>query len=708
MSSSAAPLAKPRTWIVSPAWDLAYLVLTPVAIVPAVLIAAQQWLSPEQIYLAVISFASLGHHLPGFMRAYGDRALFQQYRWRFLVAPPLVFALAVAFTPPASVARALDLPWTHLHGLELILLLWGTWHGLMQTYGFMRIYDLRRGENDRRAAMLDRALCIAIFVAGVAFSDMRMFGLAGAMWQSGLPLFGPGVLAAVRWVVGIASAAVLAAYIIDGAARLKRGAPVNGVKLLLAGVTGLFWWYCGTLSPNLLIGVAMFEIFHAVQYNAIVWIYNRRLMARAGERFGPLGFLFRDRLTMLGLYLGAIAAYSSIRFFTAQPSDRMFSGDLAGAHQWLIAAFVTSSLLHFYYDGFIWKVSQPKTRDTLADAGAPLAPAFEHLVPGFVHAGKWVALAAAAGLLVAAERQYRGPQAAQREAAQRAALAALTPRVPEAAMLAAQDALAAGDARSAVDHARVAVAARPDSHEALAELGLALLEAGDNAEAATALERAAALAPIRWEYLCDLGQAYEHLGELPKAEGAFRRAMKLAPDDAEPWDRLAALLLREGCADEAIPILRKLLTLEGDNAELHYRLGLALSHRGDAGDALPLLQKAVALDPQHYAAWLLLGDALMAQAKPSLAIDAYRRAVDLHPNVSAAWVGWADALLQSGRVSAAEDALRKGLEQLPDSPELCLTLGVLLQQLGRQDEAGPLLELAQRKGLDVGAALGAP
>ena len=54
-------------WIVSPAWDLAYLVLTPVMIVPAVLMAARYWLTPEQIYLAVISFASLGHHLPGFM-----------------------------------------------------------------------------------------------------------------------------------------------------------------------------------------------------------------------------------------------------------------------------------------------------------------------------------------------------------------------------------------------------------------------------------------------------------------------------------------------------------------------------------------------------------------------------------------------------------------------------------------------------------------
>jgi hypothetical protein len=173
VSSTAATTAPRRPWIVSPAWDLFYLVLTPLLIVPVVLVAARQWLRPEEIYLAVISFASLGHHLPGFMRAYGDRDLFDRFRWRFLLAPPLIFALALVFTPPTSVARALDLPWTHLHGLELILLAWGTWHGLMQTYGFMRIYDIRRGENDRYVARLDHALCLMIFVAGVVFSDTR-------------------------------------------------------------------------------------------------------------------------------------------------------------------------------------------------------------------------------------------------------------------------------------------------------------------------------------------------------------------------------------------------------------------------------------------------------------------------------------------------------------------------------------------------------
>jgi tetratricopeptide (TPR) repeat protein len=706
-STPATPPTRLRSWIVSPAWDLLYLVLTPLLIVPAVLVTLRAWLTTEQVYLAVISFASLGHHLPGFMRAYGDRELFQRYRWRFLLAPPLTLGLALLFTPPPALAHALGLPWTHLHGLELILAVWGTWHGLMQTYGFMRIYDLRRGENDRRTARLDQALCVAIFAAGVVFSDTRMFGLAGAMWQTGLPIFGPDTLTTLRWIVGAAAVAVGVAYVTNALSQQRRGAPINGVKLLLVGVTGWFWWYCGRISTNLLIGVAMFEIYHAVQYNAIVWIYNRRLLENARERFGPLAFLFRDRAAMLGVYLGAIAAYSSIRFFTATTEDRMFSGDLAGAQQWLIAFFVASSMLHFYYDGFIWKVSEKKTRDNLVDEAAKSAPTLERNTAALVHAGKWAVLATIAAMLVMAERQYSGRGSEARQAAERAALAKLTPAVPEAAMLASQEALARGDTRAAADLAQQAAASRPQSAQSQAEYAWTLMEAKDYAKAKVALEKALALAPNNWQYYFDLGEANEHLKDDKQAEAEYRRAMELAPDETDPHRRLAAMLLRLGRVPEAIEALETLVALDGTSAETHYRLGFAKLQQGDARHAIASLKEAVKLDPKLLEGWLQLGDAFMAIDKPQSAVAAYARAVELRPDVADAWVCWADSLLQSGLTAEAEQVLRSGLKATPDSPELNLTLGLLLQQLGRKSEAAKLLERAQQLGLNVQAAAGA-
>ena len=570
VSTTAANSAPRRPWIVSPAWDLFYLVLTPLLIVPAVLVAARQWLRPEEIYLAVISFASLGHHLPGFMRAYGDRELFDRFRWRFLLAPPLIFALALVFTPPASVAQALRLPWTHLHGLELILLAWGTWHGLMQTYGFMRIYDIRRGENDRYVARLDHALCLIIFIAGVVFSDTRMFGVASAMWQCGLPIFGPETLAAVRWIVGLLSAVVVLLYAVHLINRRHQGLPLNWVKLLLAASTGWFYWYCGRLSTNLLIGIAMFEIYHAVQYNAIVWIYNRRLLEKAGERFGPLGFLFRDRTTMLGVYLAAIAAYSSIRFFTAHAGDRMFSGDVDDARQWLIAAFVTSSFLHFYYDGFIWKVSERKTQDNLIDVPAP---SFERFVPSFIHAGKWATLIAIAAMLVGSERMYASAgEARQREML--AALTRLTPNVPEAQQITKQLDFASADKKYAE--------------------GLAALKRGDAAAAIGPLRAAMKLDPQHYLAHVQLGDALLALKEPVAAAALYKRAVEMNPDVPDVRIALAEALLKSNDAAAAEQTLRGGLVAKPDSPELNLTLGILLQTTGRAADAEPYLQKASA------------------------------------------------------------------------------------------------------------------
>ena len=78
-ATTAAPASLQRPgWIVSAWWDMAYIVVTPLLIVPVVLILARHWLTAEEVSLAVIAFASLGHHLPGFMRAYGDRELFRR------------------------------------------------------------------------------------------------------------------------------------------------------------------------------------------------------------------------------------------------------------------------------------------------------------------------------------------------------------------------------------------------------------------------------------------------------------------------------------------------------------------------------------------------------------------------------------------------------------------------------------------------------
>ena len=682
-SASSPPLRQP--WIVSAWWDLVYVVVTPVAIVPVVLILARHWLTAEQVSLAVISFASLGHHLPGFMRAYGDRELFLRFRWRFLFAPLLVFALALLFTPPTAVAAALHLPWKHLHGLELILLFWGTWHGLMQIYGFMRIYDVRLGVNDRRSARLDHALCLIVFVAGVVFSDARMFSIANGMWQTGLPLFGPEWLYWTRVLVGVTGIAILAAYAANLYSRWSKGQPVSLLKLLLVGTTGWFYWYTGRLSTNVLIGLAMFEIYHAVQYYAIVWIYNRRLLQRAGDRFGLLGFIFRDRWSMVCVYLAAIGAYGSIRFFSDDASGYLFLAGSEDTHQWLMALFVTSSLLHFYFDGFIWKVSERKTQENLVDEVAQSSP-LVHFVPGLLHAGKWALLLLITGGLLYSEwldRDHWNKINSERVQA----LATLTPNLPECQLLLCQDALARHDAPSAIEHAERALVLRPRSHSTRAELALALMQAGRPDEAGRQLEQAIAIAPDQWRYHSELGRSLVPRGEAQQAEQEFRRAVDLRPDLEQPRQQLAEFYLQQRRTDDAKRELDAILKQFPKSRTAKINEVFLLSQLGQHSDAIRLGTSIAAGYPKDWRAQFALGAALNSSGASEMALEPLLNAAALNRNSAEVLYQIGVAIFQTGHPESATAPLQQAARLDPYHFRALLQLGNSHYVLSRWDEA---------------------
>src|SRR6266581_5108435 len=125
----AAPGAAPKKtlWILNSWRDLILYVGTPLLLVPMFVLAQARW-SAQDIYVFVAAFGAMGHHRPGMIRAYGDRALFDRFRWRFIFAPIFLLAVCVAFY------------WWDLEGIVLVVFFWGVWHGMMQTYGFCRFF----------------------------------------------------------------------------------------------------------------------------------------------------------------------------------------------------------------------------------------------------------------------------------------------------------------------------------------------------------------------------------------------------------------------------------------------------------------------------------------------------------------------------------------------------------------------------------------
>jgi hypothetical protein len=368
-------------------------VATPLLIVPLVFFVQSPWVGveAETIGLLVFSFGALGHHLPGMIRAYGDRDLFRRFRARFIIAPLLLLAVAI---PVAQY---------HLHTLTLVILIWGCWHGLMQLYGFARIYDAKVGCISATTAYWDWLLCACWFATAQVFSNSKMADFLDLFYISGGPLIAPDYVHAFRWVSLAISLGVLIGFLTNYAlqtyrARTENRPAPNSIKLLLLANGIGFWWFAMVFVENAILGVALFEIFHDVQYLAIVWLYNCRRVNATPDLGKFMKFLFRRGPGMLALYVGLVFAYGIYGF----AHNRSTHDD--AVQRTLMGLIWASTILHYYYDGFIWKVREKSTRVGLGLStgdGPTRAPQIAH--PEWIHLLKCAPLLFVVGWLAFGE-----------------------------------------------------------------------------------------------------------------------------------------------------------------------------------------------------------------------------------------------------------------------------------------------------------------
>jgi tetratricopeptide (TPR) repeat protein len=576
---------------VSARWDLAFIVATPVLVIPLAMLLIDRAVTPDQFAVAVFAFATVGHHMPGYFRAYGDRELFQRFRWRFLLAPPVIYLTALAFVDP----RMLGFGIRSLNSLGILMLFWGIWHGTMQTYGFMRMYDIKQGVTDRLSARLNLLVCFAVFAGGLIFCDSRVYNVMQILFTAGLPPLGPEWLDRAREVAGVGLCVVGTAYLLN-AARSGRLASRSGqMKVLLVVSTGLIYWWSGIVTTYLLVGLALFEIFHAIQYYAIVWSYNRKREQRLADDFGPLRFLFRGSRSSLALYLGFCMAFGGIFYLSGaaigsptygKASARSVFGD---SYSLLTALFVASSLLHYYLDGFIWKVRESATSQDLG-LDVRQASTRKVSVPALLHVGKWALLYLALAGLAAVELP-RPMDSAGIETRDRM-LAVWLPGLPEAQSNLVHYKIESADTAGAVALAREVVGVRPGSHAAQASLGRALFEHGSHQESLEAFARASALASGEWHYRYYQASALAELGRNEEAEAAYLVALELQPDAALVHRQLGWLRLRQQHYVSAEQSYRRALELEPNHAAGEHNLGQALLGQRRTHEARVHLERA--------------------------------------------------------------------------------------------------------------------
>ena len=531
-------------WILDPWRDFLLIVGPPFLILPGLWLAQSRF-RPEQIYLVVASFGAVGHHLPGMMRAYGDRLLFNRFKYRFLLTPLLLGGTCLLFAV------------RQLNAMVLVAYLWGVWHGLMQTYGFLRIYDGKVGSVSRVTARVDAAMCLTWFGAAVLMSPTRMTKILTDYYRAGGTLVSPQVVAVVTnaWLAAVAIITIV--FIVRWFGTRARGQSQSPAKLMLLVTSIAFWWYSNVFVPNMLVGIALFEIFHDVQYLTIVWLFNVNRAHRTPTVGRFTRFLFRRSWALAGLYVGLVAAYGSLNLLPPGLSSQTLSRALTG----LLTA---SALLHFYYDGFIWKVREPSIRESLGmgKQNAPARGKGDSVVTGpapLVHALKWAAFVVPAVWLGFAETNG-AMQPAERDRL----IAEAVPRSAQAHNNLGGALLVRGQVDEAIGHLQEATILDPTLAEAHSNLGVALARRGRWAEAIDQYAESLRLDPRQTQAYSNLGNALLQAGRVRDAIAQFDNALAIEPADPQARTNRAGALLRDGRVDEAVADLEQVLRASPD------------------------------------------------------------------------------------------------------------------------------------------------
>jgi tetratricopeptide (TPR) repeat protein len=601
--------SRPSPWFHSPTFDLLLVLAVPFATWPLVMAGQTSLGAPLLNQLILLS--ATGHYFATFVRTYGDRELFARWRTRFVVAPFALLILCITMFATGQQAA-----------LMLATTGWAFWHWLAQAFGFARIYDSKVGSFRPLTAWLDKALVTMGFTGAVVLNPASTATFGKVFLDAGVPLPSAEVWVVVQQVVLWACGATGVAYLANLGAAIFRGQPWSWQKQFMHATTIGYYWFAFAWVPNVLVAYVLYELFHDIQYYAITWLACRHRVQRPGvapwfaRMFRP-GF-FAAILFVLAMYaLGGLDAFGRANL---EPNG-------AGHSLWL-AVFLTAALLHYYYDGFVWKARESAIGKDLGLPGGLRAA----VVPTARHAALWslFLLPIAANLLLA------GPVPSPRQRA--AALVAVAPGDFLSQAELAFELTRAGELPAAIAHYRASIAANPDFAQARANFGAALDLHGD---------------------LDGAREQYEAALRCEDRDGAHRQA----------HGNLGVLLLARGERKAAQEHLQKAQQMGGEHP-IGRLLGLAAAVPTDAvARRTQLYEAALQLDPNQLDAHYNLGLILAAQGTPTKAAEHLAVVARLAPDFVPGLVASAKVQWELGKMDEARNLVQRALQREPNHAE---------------------------------------
>ncbi|MGI0116196.1 hypothetical protein [Zooshikella sp. RANM57] len=332
-----------KTFIVSPFYDSIFFIFSPIiALVLGYFIYKTGWGEATFIYhgeeksITNVFIGSLimAHLVIVFFRSHGNRVINKQFPIPFFLVPILLYVGMVSSL------------WV-LVCMSVLATWWDVYHSGLQTFGLGRIYDAKTGNNAEVGRRLDYFLNLYLYagpiLAGITLfdhvEDFDEFNAVGSVFFTSIPAYAESYQCYLVYFVLGTGIPFFCYYLYTYYYYSNKGYQVSSQKVMLLVSTGICSIYSWGFNS---FGEAFFimNFFHAVQYFAIVWHNEKGNMSKL---FGVSNIPFSKMITLL-IYLLLAFSYGIWAEFTMAENDYIY------------ALLLLVSILHFWYDGFIWSV----------------------------------------------------------------------------------------------------------------------------------------------------------------------------------------------------------------------------------------------------------------------------------------------------------------------------------------------------------------
>lgn len=343
---------EPSGFLIGPFADSLLIIGAPIV---ALVIAAPIFALPNSLFrvslratthdlrqILIVTFIN-AHLFLVFFRSHVNENIFRTYHLRFTIVPLCLILLGAINRIALGV-------------MGVIAVWWDVYHSSLQTFGFGRIYDAKQKNNPATGRRLDYWMNLLVYIgpilAGAHFIDHLNNSTECLQFLSSEEshldeLFlqqTPDFLQAHQTVVAIVIVSFgvpfLGFYLFSYYRLQQLGYRVSWQKVWLLVITSVVSIYCWGFR-SFIDAFWVMNFFHALQYFAIVIFAEYKNISR----------VFRaDRL----VYGGALAAMWAVSVCLLYG---LWSGYFATG-DWSLSMITTVSLMHFWYDGFIWSVKK--------------------------------------------------------------------------------------------------------------------------------------------------------------------------------------------------------------------------------------------------------------------------------------------------------------------------------------------------------------